>query len=75
MHNETAVDHPKHYGGDDNPYEAIKVIRAWGVGFSLGNTLKYVNRAGKKSPDPIEDLKKARWYLDEEIRFLESQTK
>ena len=67
------VDHPQHYGGEENPYEAIKVIRAWGLGFSLGNTAKYLSRAGKKSPDPIEDLKKARWYLDEEIKFLESQ--
>jgi hypothetical protein len=67
-----AVDHPPHYGGGDNPYEAIRVIRAWNLGFSLGNAVKYIARAGKKDPaKTIEDLRKARWYLDEEIRHLE----
>jgi integrase len=33
----SAVDHPEHYGGADNPYEAIKVIEAWDLGFCLGN--------------------------------------
>jgi hypothetical protein len=60
------VDHPAHYGGADNPYEAIKVIEAWGLGFCLGNCVKYISRAGKKG-DAIEDLRKARWYLDREI--------
>lgn len=62
----SAVDHPPHYGGADNPYEAIKVIEAWGLGFNLGNTVKYVARAERKNA-PIEDLEKARWYLDREI--------
>ena len=66
-----AVDHPAYYGGADNPYEAIKVISAWGLGFCLGNTVKYISRAGKKG-DKIEDLKKARWYLDCEISKLEA---
>lgn len=60
------VNHPDHYGGKDNPYEAIKVIEAWELNFRLGNCVKYIARAGKKS-DYIEDLKKARWYLDREI--------
>ena len=38
----SAVEHPAHYGGADNPYEAIKVIEAWGLGFCLGNTIKYI---------------------------------
>lgn len=63
----SAVDHPAHYGGADNPYEAIKVIEAWGLGFNLGNTVKYVARAERKNA-PIEDLEKARWYLDREIQ-------
>lgn len=63
-----AVDHPAHYGGADNPYETIKVIRAWGLNFELGNAVKYISRAGKKSPDTaLEDLRKARWYLEYEI--------
>ena len=65
-----AVDHPAHYGGADNPYEAIKVIEAWGLGFCLGNTVKYISRAGKKDA-PLQDLKKARWYLDREIANME----
>lgn len=60
------VDHPAHYGGADNPYEAIKVIEAWGLGFCLGNAVKYIARAGKKG-DRVEDLEKARWYLTREI--------
>jgi hypothetical protein len=60
------VDHPAHYGGADNPYEAIKVIEAWELGFCLGNAVKYISRAGKKG-DVLEDLRKARWYLDREI--------
>lgn len=67
-----AVNHPPHYGGADNLYEAIKVIEAWGLGFNLGNTVKYVSRAGKKGA-LLEDLKKARWYLDREITALESR--
>ena len=34
------VNHPSHYGGENNPYEAIKVIEAWDLGFCLGNTIK-----------------------------------
>ena len=45
------VNHPNHYGGETNPYEAIKVIDAWDLGFSLGNTVKYISRAGKKESD------------------------
>ena len=66
-----AHDHPDHYGGKDNPYEAIKVIEAWGLDFCLGNTLKYISRAGKKDPTKlVEDLKKARWYLTRRINQL-----
>ena len=64
------VNHPEHYGGKDNQYEAIKVIEAWGLGFCLGNVIKYISRAGKKD-DILQDLKKAKWYLDREIKKLE----
>jgi hypothetical protein len=66
------VNHPAHYGGADNLYEAIKVIEAWDLGFCLGNTVKYISRAGKKG-DVIEDLKKARGYLDREIQRREKE--
>lgn len=61
-----AVNHPRHYGGADNVYETIKVIEAWGLGFTLGNAVKYISRAGKKDGSRegmIEDLRKAEWYL------------
>lgn len=61
-----SVDHPAHYGGADNPYEAIKVIEAWRLGFCLGNVVKYISRAEHKG-SPLQDLEKARWYLDREI--------
>ncbi len=73
MTNINQVDHPSHYGGEDNVYEAIKVIEAWNLGFSLGNTIKYISRAGKKDKTKeLEDLKKARWYLQRYIDGLES---
>jgi len=58
-----AVNHPDHYGGD-TAYEAIKVIEAWDLGFHLGNVVKYISRAGKKTKNTNEDLKKAKWYLE-----------
>lgn len=61
-----------HYGGAADPYEAIKVIRAWRLGFELGNTLKYICRAGKKPGEAVlKDLKKAAWYLNYYINALE----
>jgi hypothetical protein len=66
------VNHPNHYGGEDNPYEAIKVIEAWDLDFHLGNTVKYISRAGKKGTDnEFQDLKKALWYLERKIQVLE----
>ena len=74
MNTEDKINHPKHYGGKDNPYETIKVIEAWGLdkNFNLGNAVKYISRADKKESN-VEDLKKARWYLDREIQKLEGQ--
>jgi len=65
------VNHPSHYGGANNQYEAIKVIEAWELGFHLGNVVKYISRAGKKHNRVLEDLKKARWYLDRQIEQME----
>jgi hypothetical protein len=60
----SAVDHPKHYNVGD--IEVIDAIEAWKLGFNLGNVVKYVARADYKSK-PLEDLKKAKWYLEREI--------
>jgi rRNA maturation protein Nop10 len=73
---EAAVDHPQYYGGADDPYEAIKVIEAWGLGFHLGNVLKYIRRAGEKDSTPegaLSDLRKARWYLDRYIEIVDQK--
>lgn len=69
-----AVDHPAHYGGADNPYEVIKVAEAWGFDKDayLFNVLKYIARPGKGNY--LEDLKKARFYLDRKIAKLEGFT-
>jgi hypothetical protein len=64
----SAVNHPAHYGGGDNPYEAIKVIEAWQLDFCLGNAVKYISRAGKKTASPREDLEKAIWYLQRRLK-------
>lgn len=74
-HYET-VNHPAHYGGGNNPYEAIKVIEAWKLGFNLGNTVKYIARSSigvKPETKQIDDLKKAAWYLNREIQNLEKE--
>lgn len=68
-----AVDHPAHYGGADDPYEAIKVIEAWGLGFNLGNALKYLSRAGRKPGEARrKDLAKAAWYLARDLAHEEA---
>lgn len=60
------VNHPQHYQTDSG-LEAIDVIEAFFMPNALlANVFKYIARAGKKN-DRLEDLKKARWYLDREI--------
>jgi hypothetical protein len=72
---DSAVNHPVHYGGVENTYEAIKVIEAWGLGFCLGNTVKYISRAGKKDKaKEVEDLEKAKWYLQRRIDQLKTES-
>ena len=69
---EEMVNHPNHYGGENNQYEAIKVIEALDLDFHLGNTVKYISRAGKKDKE-LQDLKKALWYLERKIKNLEQK--
>jgi hypothetical protein len=71
----SAVNHPAHYGGGDNPYEVIKVAEAWGLDKDayLFNVLKYIARAGKKEASKeLEDLKKGRFYIDRRITEREA---
>ena len=68
------VNHPRHYGGENNPYEVIKVCEEWGLDKDayLFNVVKYVARAGKKDANTeLEDLKKAMVYLKRRIDSLE----
>lgn len=71
-----SVNHPAHYNA--SKYEVIDIIEGnnWGEGFNRGNAVKYILRAGKKNPDKeIEDLEKARWYIDREIQRLRVKDK
>ena len=70
--NKEMVNHPIHYGGKDNIYEAIKVIEAWNLDFCLGNIIKYISRSGNKNKE-IEDLEKAEWYLNRKIQQLKNK--
>lgn len=63
------VNRPKHY--TDSKIEVIDYIEDKKFGFCLGNVIKYVSRAGKKNKDKeIEDLRKAKWYLERRIKEL-----
>ena len=63
------VDHPAHY--NSTKFEVIDIIEEFKLGFHLGNVIKYVLRAPLKG-NIVEDLKKARWYLDRYIKCLET---
>ena len=62
------VNHPSHY----NQYDGIEVIQLTEqMNFNRGNAVKYICRAGFKAPEKeLEDLHKARWYLDREIHRI-----
>ncbi len=67
------VNRPSHY--TDGKIEVIEFIEDKRLGFCLGNSVKYIARAGKKDPSKhIEDLEKARWYLDREIEKLKTKS-
>lgn len=64
------VNRPAHY--TDGKIEVIEYIEDKKLGFCLGNAIKYISRAGKKDPTKeIEDLKKAKWYIERRIKELE----
>jgi hypothetical protein len=60
----TAVDHPPHYNA--GKIEVIAAIEDWGLGFNLGNVVKYCARAQHKGNE-LEDLQKAAWYIAREL--------
>jgi hypothetical protein len=62
------VYHPAHYTEHPTGVECVEIAEAFG--FNLGNAIKYIWRAGLKTPDPIKDLEKAAWYIRREINRL-----
>lgn len=66
------INHPSHYNNGD--IETIDAIEAWGFGlhFCVGNAIKYLSRFEHKGA-PLEDLRKARWYVERAIAQLEKR--
>lgn len=68
------INHPSHY--TDGKIEVIEFIEDKNLNYHKGNAIKYICRAGKKDPQKeIEDLQKAVWYINREIRNLKRRTK
>lgn len=67
-----SVNHPSHYTSHPSGIECIQITEH--MNFNLGNCVKYVWRADLKSKNPIQDLQKARWYIDREIAKLEKKS-
>jgi hypothetical protein len=65
------VNHPAHY--TFSKIEVLDAIEEWGVNFHTGNIIKYVVRAGRKTGNPLEDLKKAQFYLNRLITLEETK--
>ncbi len=63
------VNYPPHYRAHASGVECIQITEH--MNFCLGNAVKYIWRAGVKSSDPVEDLSKAVWYVNREIRRIE----
>lgn len=67
-----AVDHPSHYTWLPNGLEVIDLTEH--LNFSRGNAVKYICRADRKGNE-LEDLQKARWYIEREIQRIQKETK
>lgn len=66
-----AVNHPSHYNSHPSLIECITIVEHFN--FNIGNAIKYLWRAGLKSSDPMEDLRKGVWYVNREIERLSKQ--
>lgn len=68
------ISKPSHY--TFSKIEVIDAIEEWGLNYHRGNVVKYIVRAGRKNKNKeIEDLEKAAWYVQREIRRLQRKTK
>jgi len=66
------VDHPSHYNNHPSGIECIEIVRH--MNFNCGNAVKYLWRNGlKDSETSLDDLKKAKWYIDDEIARIETE--
>tara|TARA_B100000287_G_scaffold59951_1_gene52486 strand:+ start:163 stop:393 length:231 start_codon:yes stop_codon:yes gene_type:complete len=63
------VDHPEHY---NKGIEVIDFIESWDMDFNTGNVIKYVSRHKLKNK-PLEDLKKAKWYIERLIKNIKKE--
>lgn len=63
------VNNPPHYASHPTGVECIDIAECYG--FNVGNAIKYLWRAGLKTPDPMQDLRKAQWYVTREIDRLD----
>lgn len=67
------VDHPPHYNANPSGVECITVVEH--MSFNVGNAVKYLWRAGiKPQADQLEDLKKAKWYIERELQRVSTQS-
>ena len=66
--NKETVNHPEHY--NMGKFEVIDIIEDWGLGFHLGNAIKYIARA-KHKDNQEEDLRKAIWYINRHLQHLQ----
>lgn len=68
------VNHPQHYNEHPSGVECIDIVRH--MNFNLGNVIKYLWRAGLKEGNAdIQDLEKAKWYLEDEIKRIKGRGK
>ena len=63
------VNHPPHYTAHPSGVECIEITEHYN--FNVGNAIKYLWRAGLKTEDATQDLRKAAWYINREIQRLE----
>ena len=73
--NKDYVNHPRHYNINwkgDQAIETYEYINSWEMGYAEGNIIKYVSRHKYKGK-PLEDLRKAQWYLTKLIEQYESE--
>ena len=72
VHADDPVNHPAHY--TDGSIEVIDFLEAWNFPFHLANAIKYICSAGRKDKNKtVEDLRKAVWYINRYIEYLEKQ--